>query len=315
MLITLTSKTTKSTISKFRNTCKYFWSKKRNFGEYALVEPAFVTKMKPVPITIRKPDYYKSGSTMITPEEPEIKNAKQIQRMRESCKLAAQILNKIGKFIRVGITTDEVDSFAHNLIIANRAYPSPLNYKQFPKSICTSVNNVACHGIPDCRPLLDGDIINVDVTVFFNGYHGDCSKTFLVGNVDQFGRDLVKATETCLYQGISVCKPGERFSTIGQCIERKAYQFGYSVVPCFVGHGIGKYFHGPPDICHFANYNNETMEPGMTFTIEPVLSQGSQEITILEDGWTAITTDGARTAQFEHTVLITQTGVEILTEE
>ncbi|XP_026461858.1 methionine aminopeptidase 1D, mitochondrial-like [Ctenocephalides felis] len=234
--------------------------------------------------------------------------------MKESCKLARMILNVIGENIKIGRTTDFLDSIAHDICLSNGAYPSPLLYMDYPKSICTSVNNVACHGIPDDRPLEDGDIINVDVTVFLNGYHGDCSETFLVGNVDEAGRYLVSSTKECLKEAISICQPGVKFSQIGQVVENFAKSHELTVCPAFLGHGIGQYFHGAPDIFHCRNSYPGTMEPGMTFTIEPVLSLGSSGfIEILDDGWTAITEDNSRTAQEEHTVLITDKGCEILT--
>ncbi|KAI4468543.1 methionine aminopeptidase [Holotrichia oblita] len=300
--------------SSFLTTCRKFWTKQKiSFGKYEIVEPANVSPIRSVPQHIKTPNYISGSETTDILDYPEIKNETQIASMRDSCKLAAKLLQKLGDFIQIGTTTDEVDYYAHNLIINNNAYPSPLNYKRFPKSICTSVNNVACHGIPDDRPLKSGDIINIDITVYFNGYHGDCSRTFMVGDVDDFGRALVKATETCLNEATLICKPGLPFREIGKVISRKSKQLGYTVVPCFIGHGIGSYFHGPPDIYHFENNYPGRMEPGMTFTIEPVLSQGNREIVILDDGWTAVTLDTARTAQFEHTVLITDTGADILT--
>ncbi|KAJ8963082.1 hypothetical protein NQ318_018546 [Aromia moschata] len=291
-----------------------FWKKKApNFGVYKIVDPGKVSLRRLVPDHIPKPSYYRTGEPTENVCYPEIKNEKQIHQMRLSCKLAANILQKVEKNIKIGKTTDEIDVEVFNMCIASGAYPSPLNYKNFPKSVCTSVNNVACHGIPDDRPLHDGDIINVDITVFYEGYHGDCSKTFLIGNVDNEGRNLVKATETCLNEAINICKPGKKFNEIGTCIEDTAYKLGYRVVPAFLGHGIGCYFHGPPDIYHVTNNYPGRMEAGMTFTIEPILTQGGYLIEILEDNWTAVTADSARTAQFEHTVLITDSGVEILT--
>ncbi|GJQ66353.1 hypothetical protein Trydic_g4393 [Trypoxylus dichotomus] len=261
-----------------------FWSKRKmNFGNYGIVTPGKVSPIRTVPKHIKTPNYILGSPTMSVPDIPEIKSEIQIAGMRDSCRLAAKLLQIIGQFIQVGKTTDEVDYFAHDLIISNNAYPSPLNYKNFPKSICTSVNNVACHGIPDNRPLKSGDIINVDITVYYNGYHGDCSKTFIVGDVDELGQELVKATEICLDEAVSICKPGLPFREIGKHISKNAKRLGFTVVPCFIGHGIGSYFHGPPDIYHFENSYPGRMESGMTFTIEPVLSQGSKEIVILDD--------------------------------
>ncbi|KAF5281317.1 hypothetical protein FQA39_LY17829 [Lamprigera yunnana] len=300
-----------------RNLNSYFRTlirkKMGHFGNYSIVVPGKVSQQNTVPSHIPKPSYYKTGFPAPCMKNPEIKNADQISKLRTSCKMAANILKQSKDMIKVGQTTNDIDDYVHNLIIENGAYPSPLNYKGYPKSICTSVNNVVCHGIPDDRPLQDGDIVNIDLTVFFNGYHGDCSKTFLIGNVDESGCKLVEATESCLQEGINTCKAGEKFRTIGYTIHKKAKTLNFSVVPVFIGHGIGTYFHGPPDIIHCRNNYPGVMEAGMTFTIEPVLSQGSTQILILQDNWTAITTDNSRTAQFEHTILITATGFEILT--
>ncbi|XP_014603921.1 PREDICTED: methionine aminopeptidase 1D, mitochondrial isoform X2 [Polistes canadensis] len=268
-----------------------------SFGKYEVVEPFLVSQRRYVPSHIPKPAYYLTGIPQPGPIKPEIKDKNQIECMKESCELALHILSQAKHYIEPGVTTDQLDEVIHDMIINNGAYPSPLNYKGFPKSICTSVNNVACHGIPDNRPLKHGDIINVDVTVYLNGYHGDCSKTFEVGESDPEGKRLIQVTELCLQSGILICKPNEKFSSIA-----------------FVGHGIGTYFHGPPDILHYAHESAERMHPGMTFTVEPILTQGGQEIEILEDGWTAVTTDDARTAQSEHTILITDTGYEIMTK-
>ncbi|XP_011500543.1 PREDICTED: methionine aminopeptidase 1D, mitochondrial [Ceratosolen solmsi marchali] len=233
--------------------------------------------------------------------------------MMQSCLFAKRILKEIKSEVKPGITTDSLDKIVHEMIVNNGLYPSALNYQHFPKSICTSINNVACHGIPDDRPLKDGDILNIDVTVFLNGYHGDCSEMYEVGTVDSEGKQLIKAADICLQKAIAICKPNERFCSIGNIIEDTANELGYNVIPAYCGHGIGSYFHGAPDIYHFRNNDSKVMRPGMTFTIEPVLTQGSKEVGILEDNWTAVTIDYARTAQVEHTILITDYGCEILT--
>ncbi|CAL7933261.1 unnamed protein product [Xylocopa violacea] len=294
----------KATPCKFINNC---------FGSYEVIEPWEVTEIKEVPSYITKPSYSKSLRPRDGPKKPEIKDKNQIQSMRDSCNFAKQILTHIKKYIKPGVTTDELDSIVHEMIINNGAYPSPLNYKGFPKSICTSINNVACHGIPDKRPLINGDILNIDVTVYLHGYHGDCSEMFEVEKCDNEAKQLINITKLCLKSAIDICKPNENLSSIGNIIEETASRNGYSIIPVFTGHGIGTYFHGPPDIFHFANDFPGKMLPGMTFTIEPILSQGSYEIKILEDGWTAVTVDNARTAQCEHTILITDTGCDVLT--
>ncbi|KYQ56272.1 Methionine aminopeptidase 1D, mitochondrial [Trachymyrmex zeteki] len=284
-----------------------------SFGKYAIVQPWVVSEKVTVPAYIPQPSYSQSMVPKNGPVMPEIKDEYQIECMRHSCKLASRILRQAGALIEPGITTDFLDKQIHDMIIGNGAYPSPLNYHGFPKSICTSVNNIACHGIPDNRPLQEGDILNVDVTVYLNGYHGDCSAMFQVGEVDSEGKRLITVTELCLKSAIEICKPNEHFCNIGNVIEKTANEHNLNVIPSLLGHGIGTYFHGAPDIYHFANDFPARMKAGMTFTIEPALSQGTTEIEILEDRWTTCTVDNSRTAQVEHTILITDTGCEILT--
>ncbi|XP_047104004.1 methionine aminopeptidase 1D, mitochondrial isoform X2 [Schistocerca piceifrons] len=279
-------------------------------GKYDIVHPYEVTAEKTVPPDIEKPEYFASSVPEVV-YATETKSAVAIDKMRLSCQLAKKVLNAAIPLLKVGVTTDFIDGKLHQMIIENGAYPSPLRYHGFPKSICTSVNNVICHGIPDLRPLRDGDIINVDVTVFRGGYHGDCSATFLVGNVDEEGIHLVEGAKKCLLKGIGACGPGERFSAIA--IEEEAHKQRLNVVPNVLGHGIGSYFHGPPDIYHIYNDFGGVMLPGMTFTIEPALTNGSVGTCVLEDGWTCVSVDHARSAQFEETVLIKADGVEVLT--
>lgn len=293
-----------------------FTKNKPKFGKCNTVEIGNVSAERQVPDHIVKPSYYyQAKNPGYTLGEPEIKNHEQIQHMRDSGKLAAKILKSCGDIIKIGITTDDIDAFVHESIIAANAYPSPLRYAGFPKSVCTSVNNVACHGIPDDRPLQDGDIVNVDVTVYFNGHHGDCSKTFKVGNVDERGCYLVEKTEECLDECIRLCRPNVELKVIGNFITKFCRQHELDIIPAFIGHGIGSYFHGPPEILHFKNNAPGVMQPGMTFTIEPILTLGGPDIEIQEDGWTAMSVDGARSAQFEHTILITDNGSEILTKD
>ncbi|TDG47311.1 hypothetical protein AWZ03_006304 [Drosophila navojoa] len=295
----------------------FFQLSKRDKGKWEIITAAGkVSNERSVPKHIQKPPYYYTPQPPgNTNGSPEIKNDEQVNYMRSSGKLAAQILQECGKMAKVGVTTDEIDSYAHERILSLNAYPSPLRYAGFPKSLCTSVNNVACHGIPDDRPLFDGDIINIDVTVYQNGYHGDCSETFLIGDVDERGRFLVNCTRECLNKCIELCGPGVPFKEIGKYIQRYCEEHQLESVSAFIGHGIGSYFHGPPEIYHYDNEVPGKMQAGMTFTIEPILSLGGGEIGILEDGWTAITLDNSRSAQFEHTILITDTGAEILTKE
>ncbi|XP_057381238.1 methionine aminopeptidase 1D, mitochondrial-like isoform X2 [Daphnia carinata] len=298
------------------------WFKKRlDFGNYQVIEtPGQVLQtLRCVPSKIMKPLYAQDGQRIPIPvaesTKPEIKSHTQIDGMRASCRLARNALIYAEELVMVGTTTEEIDKNVHEYIILHGAYPSPLHYKGFPKSICTSVNNVVCHGIPDNRALVNGDIINVDITVYLNGFHGDVSETFLVGDVDEKGRELVAVTKKCLDEAVAICKPGRPFNYIGAVIEACARKHGFRVVPAFTGHGIGSYFHGAPDIYHFKNTVPGLMEAGQTFTIEPAVAQGSSQCIILEDKWTAITSDGSRAAQFEHTVLITESGVEVLTSK
>lgn len=237
-----------------------------------------------------------------------------IARMREAGRVAAEVLTAAGAAVAPGVTTDELDELVHSQCIARGAYPSPLNYRGYPKSVCTSVNEVICHGIPDDRPLADGDIVNIDVTVYLDGVHGDTNATFGVGRVDEASRRLVGVTRECLDVAIDAVRPGRPISDIGRAIETEAAGHGYGVVRAFVGHGIGEQFHGPPSVPHHFDAGARTiMEPGMTFTIEPMITMGTWRHVMWDDGWTAVTADGARTAQFEHTLLVTGTEAEILT--
>ncbi|KAL1807779.1 hypothetical protein DCAR_0727163 [Daucus carota subsp. sativus] len=273
-----------------------------------------VSPRLPVPDHIQKPPYTSSNFLPETSREYQIHDAEGLFKMRAACKLAAQVLDYAGTLVRPSVTTNEIDEAVHQMIIEAGAYPSPLGYGSFPKSVCTSVNECMCHGIPDSRKLEDGDIINIDVTVYLDGYHGDTSKTFLCGNVDDVTKKLVKVTEECLQIGISVCKEGAPFRNIGNSISEHAEKFGYGVVDRFVGHGVGTVFHSEPFIYHDRNRKPGTMVEGMTFTIEPILTLGSIECITWADNWTTLTADGSPAAQFEHSILITKSGAEILTQ-
>ncbi|XP_034642000.1 methionine aminopeptidase 1D, mitochondrial isoform X1 [Trachemys scripta elegans] len=293
---------------------RYFFFQRQRNTAYSIVRPAIVSLAHPVPKHIKKPDYVTTGIVPDWGDYIEIKNEDQIQGLRQACQLACHILLLAGKSLKVGMTTEEIDSIVHHEIIRQNAYPSPLGYGGFPKSVCTSVNNVVCHGIPDSRPLQDGDIINIDVTVYCNGYHGDTSETFLVGNVDKSGQKLVEVARKCRDEAIAACRPGAPFSVIGNTISRIAHQNDFRVCPYFVGHGIGSYFHGHPEVWHHDHDSDLLMEEGMAFTIEPIIMEGSPEFKTLEDKWTAVSVDNKRSAQFEHTIVITSGGAEILTE-
>ncbi|GAB2280104.1 Methionine aminopeptidase 1B, chloroplastic [Dionaea muscipula] len=273
-----------------------------------------VSPCLPVPDHIPRPPYVGSSELPDLASQYQIHDSEGIVHMRASCQLAARVLNYAGTLVRPSVTTKEIDEAVHQMIIDSGAYPSPLGYGGFPKSVCTSVNECMCHGIPDSRQLQDGDIINIDVTVYLNGYHGDTSRTFLCGNVDNDLKRLVKVTEECLAKGIAVCRDGANFKKIGKKISAYAEKYNYGVVERFVGHGVGKVFHSEPIIYHHRNDYPGKMVEGLTFTIEPILTMGSIECETWDDNWTAVTVDGSPAAQFEHTILITRTGAEILTK-
>jgi methionyl aminopeptidase len=278
-----------------------------------LLRAGAVGPERAVPPEILRPDYVESG-TPVRSTESAVKSPEVIVRMRAAGKIARDVLAETGAAVAVGVTTDELDRVAHQAHVARGVYPSPLRYRGFPKSVCTSVNEVICHGIPDDRALVDGDIVNLDITVYVDGVHGDTNATFCVGRVDPESRRLVKVTEECLELGIEAVRPVAVLSDIGRAIETHAHDAGFFVVRAFVGHGIGEVFHGPPQVPHYYERAASTvLEPGMVFTIEPMITMGSVQPVIWPDGWTAATSDGSRTAQFEHTVLVTDTGVEVLT--
>ena len=274
--------------------------------------PRVLKTLRPLPPNIPRPDY--SNIKAISGSNPiHINTEAEIRGIRDSCQLAKCVLDYAGKLIKVGVTTEEIDELVHREVIGLGAYPSPLFYMGFPKSLCTSINNVVCHGIPDERQLEDGDIINLDVTVFYNGFHGDTSKTFSVGNVDAQGQDLVEKTRQALNVGIQQVKAGNEFNQIGNAIESFAREHSYSVEKLYCGHGIGSVFHREPWVLHYENDEPGIMKPGMVFTIEPILCQGKTDSIKWPDGWTVSLADEKRSAQFEHTLLVTENGVEILT--
>ncbi|XP_051145611.1 methionine aminopeptidase 1B, chloroplastic-like [Andrographis paniculata] len=273
-----------------------------------------VSPQLPVPDHIPRPPYTGSKLLPEIAKEHQIHDSEGLARMRAACELAARVVDYAGTLVRPSVTTNEIDKAVHQMIIDAGAYPSPLGYGGFPKSVCTSVNECMCHGIPDSRQLQDGDIINIDVTVYLNGYHGDTSKTFFCGNVNNAMKRLVKVTEECMYKGIAVCKDGALFRKIGKRISEHAEKYGYGVAERFVGHGIGTVFHSEPLILHHRNEKPGHMVEGQTFTIEPIVTLGNIECVTWEDNWTTLTADGMPAAQFEHTILITKTGAEILTK-
>ncbi|MEE8555202.1 MAG: methionyl aminopeptidase [bacterium] len=243
-----------------------------------------------------------------------IKTAEQVEGIRAACRVTREILDLLGERVAPGVTTEQIDCFVHEATLERGGVPSPLNYRGFPKSVCTSINEVVCHGIPEERALQEGDIVNIDVTTTLDGYFGDSSRMYLVGEVAEAPRRLVQVTRECLDLGIAQVKPGRFVGDIGHVIQRHAESNGYSVVRDFVGHGTGIRFHEDPQIPHYGRPGQgHPLQPGMVFTIEPMINAGDWRIRILEDGWTAVTTDGSLSAQWEHTLYVTSDGVEVLT--
>ena len=276
--------------------------------------PASLSPRRAVPASIARPEYVdRPAPARYT--GPEVKDAATIERMRAAGRLAAQAREEVGRHVVPGVTTDELDRIGHEFLCDHGAYPSTLGYRGFPKSLCSSVNEVVCHGIPDSRVVEDGDIVNIDITAYLHGVHGDTNATFLAGDVDEESRLLVERTREALARGIKAVRPGRRINVIGRVIESYAARFGYGVVREFTGHGIGTSFHSGLIVPHYDDPEHDTLiEPGMTFTIEPMLNLGTHEWSMWDDGWTVVTKDLQRSAQFEHTLLVTATGAEILTE-
>src|SRR3982751_1217847 len=279
----------------------------------AALTPGTIGPWRPVPPHITRPEYVGkkrpkpyTGSYVQAPET--------IERMRVAGRLAAQATVLAGEHCKPGVTTDEVDRVVHEFLVDHGAYPSTLGYKGFPKSCCTSLNEVICHGIPDSTVIQDGDIVNIDVTAFIGGVHGDTNATFLAGDVAEEDRLLVERTHEATMRAIKAVRPGRELNVVGRVIESYAKRFGYGVVRDFTGHGIGRSFHSGLVVLHYDQPDVETvLETGMTFTIEPMITLGGIDYDIWDDGWTVVTKDRARTAQFEHTVLVTAEGAEILT--
>ncbi|MFP3968631.1 type I methionyl aminopeptidase [Actinomadura fulvescens] len=277
-----------------------------------LLRPGRVSPMRKVPAHIARPEYV--GKKRPKTGEPDVKTPEIIERMRVAGRIAAQALEEVGRHVRPGVTTDELDVIGHEFLLEHDAYPSTLGYRGFPKSLCTSINEVICHGIPDDTVLRDGDIVNIDITAFVDGVHGDTDATFLCGDVDEESRLLVERTREATARAIKAVAPGRALNVIGRVIESYARRFGYGVVRDFTGHGIGTTFHSGLVVPHYDDPNATTiMQPGMTFTIEPMLTLGTHDYDMWDDGWTVVTKDRRRTAQFEHTILVTEGGHEILT--
>jgi methionyl aminopeptidase len=279
----------------------------------ATLVPGTVSPTLPVPAGIKRPEYVgRKGPKAYTGGE--VQDAETIAKMRVASRIAADALVETGKAAKPGVTTDELDRIGHEYLLDHGAYPSTLGYKGYPKSMCTSVNEVICHGIPDTTVLQDGDIVNVDITAYIGGVHGDTNATFEVGTVDEESHLLVERTRESLDRAIKAVRPGRQINVIGRVIESYAKRFGYGVVRDFTGHGISTAFHTGLIIPHYDDpYATMVIQPGMTFTIEPMLTLGSADYDMWPDKWTAVTRDRKRTAQFEHTMVVTNDGVEVLT--
>ncbi|MBF6436092.1 type I methionyl aminopeptidase [Nocardia cyriacigeorgica] len=275
--------------------------------------PGTQSPIREVPRAIERPEYAWK-KTVNEGHEPWVQTPETIEKMRVAGRIAARALAEAGKAVAPGVTTDELDRIVHEYLCDHGAYPSTLGYKGFPKSCCTSLNEVICHGIPDSTVIEDGDIVNIDVTAYIDGVHGDTNKTYLAGDVDEEVRLLVERTEEATMRAIKAVRPGRALNVIGRVIESYANRFGYGVVRDFTGHGVGPTFHSGLVILHYDQPAvDSVIEPGMTFTIEPMINLGGIDYEIWDDGWTVVTKDRKWTAQFEHTLVVTDTGAEILT--
>lgn len=283
------------------------------------LRPAPLTPKREIPEHISRPDYSEDG---IPHSEKEAKKASVIQQLspqeieglKVACRLGREVLDVGARAVRPGVTTDEIDRLVHEACVERDCYPSPLNYFHFPKSCCTSVNEVICHGIPDTRELQDGDICNIDVTVYYGGFHGDLNETLFVGEVDETSRHLVQTAYNCMMKAIEIVRPGVKYRDVGNVIQKHAQANGCSVVRSYCGHGINQLFHTVPNVPHYSkNKAIGVMKPGHSFTIEPMINQGTWRDVTWPDNWTSTTADGKRSAQFEHTLIVTDSGYEILT--
>lgn len=277
------------------------------------LSPGTVSPRRTVPAAIVRPEYVDKPMPKRSGES-DVKTAETLAKMRVAGRLAADALQYVGSHVAPGVTTDELDRLGHEYLLSHGAYPSTLGYRGFPKSLCTSLNEVICHGIPDSTVIAEGDIVNIDITAYLDGVHGDTNATFLAGEVAEESRLLVERTRASLERAIKAIAPGRSLSVVGRVIESYAKRFGYGVVRDFTGHGIGHDFHSGLIVPHYDDPKLQVvLEPGMTFTIEPMLTLGTIDYEIWPDGWTVVTADRRRTAQFEHTVAVTDTGAEILT--
>ena len=276
--------------------------------------PGNPTPIRTVPAHIERPEYVWKDEVQENVGEPWIQSAEVIEKMRDTSRIAAEALREAGAAVTPGITTDELDRIAHEYMLDHGAYPSTLGYRQYPKSTCISLNEIICHGIPDSTVVEEGDIVNIDVTAFKNGVHGDTNATFIAGEASEEHALLVERTEQAMWRGIKAVKPGREINVIGRVIESYAKRFGYNVVRDFTGHGVGPTFHNGLVILHHDNQRDHTtLEPGMTLTIEPMINLGTLDYDIWDDNWTVQTKDKKWSAQFEHTLVVTDDGCEVLT--
>jgi methionyl aminopeptidase len=294
----------------------------KGFNFSGTLRPWKVTDRSTIPEGIEKPDYADHPNGYSQSEEMDKRNRSEIRvyteeeiaGIKEACRIGREVLDAAGAAVAVGVTADALDKIVHEETVKRGAYPSPLNYYNFPKSVCTSVNEVICHGIPDMRPLEDGDIVNLDISVYYNGYHGDLNETFFVGNVNEDSVRLVECAYTSLKAAIDIAKPGTLYRDVGEQINSVVQKYHCSIVRSYCGHGIGSLFHTSPNVPHYAgNKAKGTMRIGHIFTIEPMINLGQYQDFTWPDNWTAVTRDGSRSAQFEHTMLVTEDGVELLT--
>ncbi|RNL81781.1 type I methionyl aminopeptidase [Nocardiopsaceae bacterium YIM 96095] len=275
--------------------------------------PGRISPPRSVPSHITRPEYV-GKKNPVEGVSGDFQSPETIEAMRVAGRIAAQALREVGRHVEPGVTTDELDRVGHEFLCDHGAYPSTLGYKGYPKSLCSSLNEVICHGIPDDTVISDGDIVNIDITAYIGGVHGDTNMTFLAGEVDEESRLLVERTHEAMMRAIRACRPGRQLNVIGRVIESYAKRFGYGVVRDFTGHGVGPEFHSGLAVPHYDDPRATTvMQPGMTFTIEPMITLGTVDYDVWDDGWTAVTADRKRTAQFEHTLVITDDAAEILT--
>ena len=276
--------------------------------------PGKPSPIRTVPDSIERPEYAWKDEVQENVGEPVIQTPETIEKMREASRIAANALEAAGAAVAPGVTTDEIDRIAHEYMLDHGAYPSTLGYRGYTKSCCVSLNEIVCHGIPDTTVIKDGDICNIDVTAYKDGVHGDTNATFLAGDVAEENRLLVERTREATMRGIRAAKPGRQINVIGRVIESYAKRFGYNVVTDFTGHGVGTTFHNGLVVLHYdSDAYTDVLEPGMTLTVEPMINIGGLEYDIWDDGWTVQNRDGEYTAQFEHTIVITEDGNEILT--